>query len=378
MGTPDREFQVLVKPAGPRCNLGCHYCYYLEKRQIYPGTKVLRMPDDLLEIYIRQHIDASTGQVITFSWHGGEPTLAGLGFFKSMVRIQKKHQPAGRRIINGIQTNGTLLDEAWCSFLSKEGFVVGISLDGPRGMHDIYRVMKDQRPAFDRVIRGYRLLQKHGISTEILCVVHAHNVRHPLQVYRFFKELGAGFITFLPLVEYRPEAENKVSERSVPARAFGHFLSTIFDEWVEQDIGRVKVQLFEEAARTAFRQDHTLCIFKKICGAVPVVEHNGDFFSCDHYVDDGHRLGNIRHISLAQLIDSNEQKAFGQAKLDSLPRYCRECEVREMCHGECPRNRFIRTPDGEEGLNYLCDGYRYFFNHCRPFIQAVAEQWSLQ
>jgi uncharacterized protein len=294
------------------------------------------------------------------------------------VEIQEKNRPAGRKITNGIQTNGTLLDEEWCRFLAVEGFIIGISIDGPRDMHDHYRVTKDHKPAFERVMRSYKLLLKHKVPTEILCVVSAYNVQHPIQVYRFFKELGAEFITFLPLVEYREDTKNRVSDRSVPAEAFGLFLSTIFDEWVEEDIGKVKIQVFEEAARTAFRQDHTLCIFKQTCGGVPVVEHNGDFYSCDHYVDGGHHLGNISEIPLVELLNSAEQKNFGQAKLDTLPQYCRNCDVKDMCNGECPRNRFIKTPDGEEGLNYLCAGYRHFFNHCRPFVSAVADHWNSQ
>lgn len=378
MDIPYREFQVFVKPAGPSCNLDCYYCYYLEKKQLYPAVKSFMMPDDLLEAYIKQHIEASTGSLISFSWHGGEPTLTGLNYFRKIVKIQKENKPAGLRIVNGIQTNGTLIDEEWCSFFAREGFMVGISLDGPRGMHDHYRVTKDHKHTFDRVMRGYQLLQEHRVHTEVLCVVNAQNVQHPLQVYRFFKGLKAKFITFLPLVEYREDAKNRVSEQSVPAEAFGVFLSTIFDEWVEQDIGQVKVQVFEESARAAFRQDHTLCIFKETCGGVPVLEHNGDFYACDHYVDADHHMGNIREVAMVSLLDSPEQKAFGQKKLDTLPRYCRECSVRDMCNGECPKNRFIKTPDEEEGLNYLCAGYRYFFNHCRPFVQAVAVQWNSQ
>lgn len=376
MDNPYREFQIFVKPVGPSCNLDCNYCYYLQKKMLYPAKRSFRMPDDLLEAYIKQHIQASTGPVILFSWHGGEPILAGLNFFKKIVEIQKTYKPDGCRIINGIQTNGTLLDEKWCSFFAQEEFIIGISLDGPREMHDHYRVTKDQKPTFDRVIRGYKLLREHSILTEILCVVNATNVKHPLQVYRFFKDLKAEFITFLPLVEYRKDSMNAVSERSVPAKAFGIFLSSVFDEWMEEDIGQVRIQIFEECVRTAFHQDHTLCIFRKTCGGVPVVEHNGDFFSCDHFVDDAHCLGNIREMPLSILLDSPGQKAFGQKKLDTLPQYCLNCEVRDMCNGECPRNRFIKAPDGEDGLNYLCEGYRYFFNHCRPFVQAVADQWS--
>lgn len=371
-----REFQVFVKPVSARCNLDCAYCYYNEA--VYPAKKNVRMSEVLLDGYIVQHLEVATEPVIGFAWHGGEPTLAGIDFYRKVVEIQKRHRPAGTRIVNGIQTNGTLLDEQLCEFLAEEGFVVGISMDGPPGLHDRYRISKDGRPTFNRVLRGYRLLQKYRIPAEILCVVNASNVHSPLEVYRFFKGLGAGFLTFLPLVERVPGNGSAVRGRSVPAGAFGEFLCAIFDEWKEKDIGNVKVQIFEEAARTAFRQDHTLCIFKKTCGGVPVIESNGDFYSCDHYVDPAHKLGNLRKDSLVSLLEHPEQISFGKAKQETLPRYCRECEVLDMCNGECPRNRFIRTPDGEPGLNYLCGGYRKFFNHCRPFVDAVAARWNNQ
>jgi len=336
------------------------------------------MPDDILEEYIVQHIEAWPDPIIRFSWHGGEPCLLGLDYLRRIVAFERKHQPPNRSIVNGIQTNGTLLDEEWCRFLAAEGFAVGISLDGPKALHDLHRVTKNQDSAFDQAIRGYTLLQRHQVSSEVLCVVNADNVHHPLQVYRFFKELQAQYITFLPLVEPQPGSQGGVSQRTVPPDAFGDFLCTIFDEWKRQDIGRVKVQLFEEAARTAFGQEHTLCILREICGDVPVVEHNGDFYSCDHFVDAEHRLGNIGETSLVDLLESPTQRAFGQAKLDTLPDTCRACEVREMCNGGCPKNRFAQTPDGQAGLNYLCAGYRQFFNHCRPFVTAIAGLWRRQ
>jgi uncharacterized protein len=323
-------------------------------------------------------MEAATERIIGFSWHGGEPTLAGIDFFRKAVEIQKRYQPSGTKIINGIQTNGTLLNEEWCDFLAEKEFVVGISIDGPSGMHDRYRLSKDQRSTFSRVIKGYRMLQKYRNFTEILCVVNSYNVNFPLDVYRFFRELDVNFLSFLPLVERLPGTVSAVSDRSVPAGTFGVFLNAIFDEWTEKDIGTVKIQIFEEATRTAFRQDHTLCIFKKTCGGVPVIEHNGDFYSCDHYVDPAHKLGNINRHTLVQLLDHPEQKSFGHSKKETLPRYCRECEVLDMCNGECPKNRFIITPSGEAGLNYLCEGYKQFFKHCRPFVDAVAAQWNDQ
>jgi uncharacterized protein len=373
-----REFQVFAKPAGSLCNLGCHYCYYLKKEHLYPKGESFRMPDDILEEYIIQHIDASPGSVINFSWHGGEPTILGLGYFRKITALQRKHQPPHRQIINGIQTNGTLLDEDWCRFLAAEGFTVGISLDGPQEMHDCYRVTKDQNPTHKLGMRGYQLLQQHQIPCNILCVVHAQNVRHPTEVYRFFKQLKARYVEFLPLVEPQPNGGGGVSHRTVPAEAFGNFLCTIFDEWMCQDIERVNLQIFEEVARTAFGQEHALCIFQKTCGGVPVIEHNGDFFSCDHFVNTEHRLGNIQETPLVDLLESTAQRAFGQAKWDTLPRYCQACEVREFCHGGCPKDRILHTPDGEAGLNYLCEGYKRFFIHCRPFVTELSALWRRQ
>jgi uncharacterized protein len=378
MAKASREFQVFAKPIGSICNLDCRYCYYLKKKHLYPEGESFRMPDNVLEEYIVQHIDACPDPVISFSWHGGEPSVLGLDYFRKIVALQSKHQPPNQRITNGIQTNGTLIDEDWCRFFAAEGFAVGVSLDGPQELHDLYRVTKDQKPTHKQTVRGYKLLQQHQVLSEILCVVNADNVQYPLQVYRFFKQLKAQYMTFLPLVEPQPEAQGGVSRRTVPPDAFGVFLCTIFDEWMSQDIGRVKVQIFEEAARTAFGQEHTLCIFRKSCGDVPVIEHNGDFYSCDHFVDARHHLGNIQETPLVELLESPTQRAFGQAKLDTLPHYCQVCEVRGMCNGGCPRNRFLRTPDGEAGLNYLCAGYKHFFSHCQPFVAGIAALWRRQ
>jgi len=373
-----REFQVFAKPGGSICNLDCHYCYYLKKEHLYPKGESFRMSDHILEQYIIQHIAASSGSVIDFSWHGGEPTLLGLDYFRKIVAMQRKHQPPNQRIRNGIQTNGTLIDEDWCHFLAAEGFTVGLSLDGPKEMHDRHRVTKGQNPTHDQVMRGYKLLREHRIPCDILCVVHALNVEHPIQVYRFFKQIKVQYMEFLPLVEPQPGEEGGVSRRTAPAEAFGSFLCTIFDEWMHQDIGQVKVQIFEEAARTAFGQEHSLCIFRKTCGDVPVIEHNGDFFSCDHFVNMEHRLGNIQEVLLVDLLESQAQRAFGQAKLDTLPSYCRACEVRNMCNGGCPKDRILLTPDGEVGLNYLCAGFKQFFTHCQPFVSELSNLWRRQ
>lgn len=366
-----REFQVFVKPAGPACNLRCEYCYYISKNSLY-GDKRSVIPDNLLEKYIISHFEASNNDTVIFSWHGGEPLLAGIDFYRRAVKFQKKHKPAGVKILNGIQTNGTLLTEEWCSFLASEGFMVGISLDGPEEIHDKNRKTSGDSGSFVMVYEGFRRLKAHGILPEILCVVSSANMNYPLEVYGFFKKMDARFITFLPLVERQ---EGKVTNRSVKSLQFGIFLSRIFDEWISNDIGKVSIQIFEEALRTAFNQEHTLCVFKRECGGVPALERNGDLYSCDHYVDDAHLLGNIDNLSIAEMIGSAKQDEFGKIKSD-LPHFCLSCDVLQMCNGECPRNRFINSPDGEPGLNYLCEGYKYFFRHCKPFVAAVSSAWK--
>jgi uncharacterized protein len=365
-----KGFQVFAKPVGAECNLRCSYCYYTGNRK-YTGHT--RMDDDLLEKYIVQQIDAATGDTVMFSWHGGEPVTAGLDFYKKAVLFQKRHIPPGKAVINGIQTNGTLLNEEWCRFLAEEKFMAGISIDGPEHLHNAYRITRKGGGSFQRVMHGYYLLQQAGVQTEILCVIHSENVRYPIEVYQFFKHIGARFLTFLPLVEKQQDSVTGVTSASVPADAFGHFLIAVFDEWIKNDIGKIQIQLFEEALRPFFNREHTLCIFKKECGGVPVVDFNGDFYTCDHYVDDKHLLGNIRNNTIAGYLNSNAQNTFGRLKYETLPSYCRVCEVREMCNGECPKNRFIKTPDGESGLNYLCEGYKLFFKSFMPFAIAVKQ-----
>ncbi|HKK42365.1 MAG TPA: anaerobic sulfatase maturase [Bacteroidales bacterium] len=372
----ERDFQIFVKPVGPVCNMACSYCYYLGKKDLFTGQKDFLLSDELLERYIVQHFEAAGKSDVYFSWHGGEPLIAGLGFFRKVIYFQEKHKPDHISYFNGLQTNGILLDDIWCKFLADNNFYIGISIDGPASMHNHYRLTAGGQPSHEKVIRGYKLLVKYGLHPEILCVVSSHNASHPLEVYRYFKLLGAGYMTFLPLVIRDAGKPEGVTDSSVNPGDFGIFLTTIFDEWVTGDIGKIKVQIFEEAARTAFNQEHTLCIFKKECGGVPALEHSGDLYSCDHYVDKDHLLGNIAENTLTSLLDSKEQEDFGVAKYSSIPAYCRKCEVLTMCNGECPRNRFIRTPDGEPGLNYLCAGYRQFFNHSRPFVNAVAQLWK--
>ena len=367
-----REFQIFAKPAGSLCNLDCRYCYYLPKASLYPGAGSFRMADDLLESFIVQQIEIAPEAELTFSWHGGEPTLLGLDYFRRIVELQRRHKPEGLRIINSIQTNGVLLTEDWCRFLAAERFAVGLSMDGPPALHDVYRRTRDDKATHRQVLQGYRLLRRHKIPVDILCVVHARNVDHPLAVYRFFKEIKARYLSFIPLVEPDPAAPGGVSGRTVPAEAFGSFLCAIFDEWVRQDIGRIIVQAFEEAARPAYGLGHSLCVFRPTCGDIPVVEHNGDFYQCDHFVTPEHCLGNIAETPLLELLESPAQKAFGRAKAETLTRRCQECDVLEMCHGGCPKDRIARTPEGEPGLNYLCAGYHRFFTHCRPCTQRMA------
>ncbi len=374
MGKATRDFQIFVKPAGAVCNLDCQYCYYRDKRELYQGSAVSRMTEELLERYIAQHIAAAQGPEVAFSWHGGEPTTLGLAFFRKAVELQRKYKPAGWRIRNGIQTNGVLLDDEWARFLAAEGFSVGLSLDGPAELHDAYRVNRAGQPSHLHAMRGYELLRKHGVPTDIICVVHNMNVRQPLTVYRFFREIGCTYLGFLPVVERDPDSAG-VSRHTPSAEDYGVFLCKIFDEWVARDVGRMMVQIFDEASRPAFDLDHSLCVFRETCGRIPVVEHTGDFFPCDHYVDREHRMGNILERPLADLLDSPEQRAFGDAKRDALPGRCRECEVLAMCNGGCPKYRFIDTPDGEPGLNYLCAGLKRFFLHSRePLARIAARQ----
>jgi uncharacterized protein len=369
------DFQVFAKPVGGRCNLNCSYCYYLEKQELHKRPGIMRMSDEMLDLYTRQNIEASGGSDIMFTWHGGEPLLAGLDFFRKAVNIQKKYKPHNRIILNGIQTNATLITEEWGEFFGNEQFLVGVSLDGPEKYHNIYRRGYGRKGSYSEVMSGLEILRSHNVTWEILCVVSNDNVHAPLELYDFFKSLGASFMTFLPLVNKVRKGSPEVSSDSVRAVDFGKFLSEIFDVWLSNDIGRVKVQIFEEALRTAFGQEHTLCIFRKVCGGVPVLEMNGDFYSCDHYVNSENLVGNISDRSVAEMLDSPQQKTFGQNKLVTLPRYCLECEVLDMCNGECPKNRFIITPDGESKLNYLCEGYRYFFSRCKPFVSEVARIW---
>jgi uncharacterized protein len=378
----------MAKPTGPICNLNCEYCFYLEKESLYPGTASWSMPPDVLESYIRQRIEAQPTSTVSFAWQGGEPTLLGVDFFRKVAALQAKYAN-GRKIENALQTNGVLLDDSWGRFLAENHFLVGISIDGPKRFHDTYRVDKGGLPTFARVIRGLEVLKRHGVEFNILTVVNRKNSYYPLEVYRFLKRHGSGYIQFIPIVERiasiprshgvttSDSAQNvpaTVSDRSVEPEAFGRFLCAVFDEWVRNDVGTQFVQLFDVALEMWMGMDASLCVFRRTCGSAMALEHNGDLYSCDHFVNPENRLGNIMESPLASLATSAQQRAFGSAKNDSLPQYCRDCDVRFACNGECPRNRFAMTPSGEPGLNYLCAGYKMFFQHIDPCMRFMANE----
>jgi uncharacterized protein len=361
---------VLAKPTGAICNLGCSYCYFLDKEALYEGAS--RMSDEMLETYITSLIAQHRTPQVTVAWQGGEPTMMGLDFYRRAMALEERHRRPGMSFLNTMQTNGTLLTDEWCEFLAEHHFLVGISIDGPRRLHDSFRVNKAGKGTFDQVMRGLRLLQRHGVQCNVLTTVNRVNGDHPLEVYRFLRdEAGADWMQFIPVVERVDERGypadlrgTAVSERSVRPEQFGTFLTTVFDEWVRNDVGRVFVQTFEAAARNwAGVEQSGMCVFNETCGLGLALEHNGDLYSCDHFVDPEYLVGNIAEQPLAELVASRRQYRFGQDKKDTLPRYCLDCDVRFACHGECPKNRFLTTPDGEPGLNYLCAGFKDFFHH---------------
>jgi uncharacterized protein len=386
------NFHVLAKPIGPICNLDCKYCFYLEKESLYPEVDKWAMQPDVLESYIRQYIEAHDAPVVNFAWQGGEPTLLGVDYFRRVVDYEKKYAN-GKRIANAFQTNGVLLNDAWAEFFQEYQFLIGISIDGPRELHDAYRVDKGGQPTFDRVMRGMDTLKRHKVDFNTLTTVHRANGDSPLEVYRFLRENGSGFMQFIPIVERMAQQVTseglrlispdfagaaKVAPWSVEPRQFGRFLCAIFDEWVRKDVGRTYVQLFDVSLELWSGMEASLCIFRKTCGAALAIEHCGDLYSCDHFVYPENRLGNIMDSPLASLIDSAQQQHFGEAKESTLPRYCRECDVRFACNGECPKHRFLTTPDGEPGLNYLCAGYKMFFHHVDPYMRYMAAELAAQ
>jgi uncharacterized protein len=370
-------FHVMAKPAGALCNLNCEYCFFLKKVKLYPGSS-FRMSDAVMESYIRQTIEAHRVPSVTLAWQGGEPTLMGLDFFKLSIEVQKKYLTPGKVIENTLQTNGTLIDEAWCMFLRENRFLVGLSLDGPRQMHDAYRHDKKGKSVFDKVLRAARLMQEYQVEFNILCTVNAFNSRYALEVYRFFRdELQARYIQFIPIVELEDDSDQKgdarITDRSVRPEQYGRFLNRIFDEWVQRDVGKMFVQLFDAVLASWLRGYSSLCIFRPQCGDGVALEHNGDLYSCDHFVEPDHLLGNILETPLLHLVTSDRQKQFGQSKSATLPRYCKECEFLFTCHGECPKNRVLFTPDGEPGLNWLCAGLKAFFKHTEKHMRIMAD-----
>jgi uncharacterized protein len=372
MMKPNLAFHVMVKPRGAVCNLDCAYCFYLRKEQLYPGGS-FRMSDAVLDSYTRQMIAAQQAPEVTFAWQGGEPTLMGLDFFVKAVALQEQYRKPGMRITNAFQTNAILLNEDWCRFLHDQHFLVGVSLDGPQELHDAYRLDKGGRPTFERVMAGVELLKKHRVDFNILACVNDRTAQKPLEVYRFFRDVvAAQFIQFIPVVE-RGQAPGEItSPRSVGGLAYGKFLIEIFEEWVRRDVGRVYVQLFDAALAAWAGYPPGLCIFQETCGLALALEHNGDVYSCDHYVDLPYFLGNILQTPLEELVTGSQQAAFGKDKKKSLPGYCRDCAVRFVCNGACPKDRLLETPRGEPGLNVLCQGYKAFFTHIdRPMRQMA-------
>lgn len=386
-----RPFHILSKPIGPICNLDCHYCFYLDRESLFPKHRKasdFRMSEQTLEEYIRQYIQFQPGRDVPFAWQGGEPTLLGLEYFRQVVELQKRHAVQGKRIHNALQTNGTLLNDEWCKFLAEEKFLVGLSIDGPKELHDRYRVTRGGKPTFEQVWRGMNLLKQHHVAFNTLTVVHRELAHHPLEVYEFLHEHGSPFIQFIPLVER--DAAARLKPQSQPGRLtvlqyeptvepwtvepiqFGRFLCEIFDRWVRHDVGRTAVQTFDVQIGIWSGQGSTLCVFSETCGRAMAIEHSGDLYSCDHFVSPDYHLGNIHESSLTEMVESPKQRKFGIDKRSTLPKYCQRCEVRFACNGECPKNRFILTPDGEPGLNYLCAGYKLFLTHIRPYMQTFA------
>jgi uncharacterized protein len=367
----------MVKPRGPICNLDCTYCYYLSKKKLYPDSD-FRMSNQLLETLTRQYIGAQRVREVTFGWQGGEPLLMGLGFFQRAVDLQEKYRKPGMRVVNTVQTNGALLEDAWCRFFSEHDFLVGLSLDGPRELHDVYRVDKRGRGTFDRVIKGLALLKRHQVEFNILTCVHALNAEHPLEVYRFLRdEVGASFVQFIPIVERDNDTGfqkgTEVTDRSLTGRQYGDFLIEVFDEWVTHDVGQMFVQIFDVALAAWLGRPPGLCVFEETCDQALALEHNGDLYACDHFVEPQYRLGNIQETPLAQLAGSRRQRRFGLNKRDALPSCCRECDVRFVCNGGCPKNRLLPTGEGEPRLNHLCEGYKAFFTHIdRPMRMMAA------
>ncbi|WP_434635666.1 anaerobic sulfatase maturase [Vibrio sp. SCSIO 43086] len=398
-GAYDRRFHVMAKPGGAKCNIDCQYCFYLHKENLLHQEKQPKMDDATLEAFVKNYIESQDGEEIVFSWQGGEPTLLGLDYFRNVVALQKKHQPQGVRIENDLQTNGILLNDEWCAFLKEHNFLVGLSIDGPRELHDKYRKTRSGKPTFDLVMKAVDRLKAHGVKFNALVTVNRHNAKYPLEVYRFLtQELGVTYIQFAPVVEandFRTTAPQFWNEQMIPTKGsdlakpghpmsvvtdwsvdpedWGCFLMATFEEWVNNDLGRVLVNLFETAVAQVMGKPSQLCVTAEFCGKGLAIEHNGDVFSCDHYVYPEYKLANIHEHSLNDMAFSTRQYTFGMAKRESLPAYCKQCPYLPYCWGECPKNRLIKTPNGEAGLNYLCSGSKMFFDYALPMLVGLAQ-----
>jgi len=375
--TSPAQFHVLAKPTGAICNLDCSYCFFLSKEALYPGDR-FRMNDDVMEAYITQLLAAHRTDDVTIAWQGGEPTLMGVEFFRRAVDVAERVKQPHQRLAHTIQTNATLVTDEMAQFFAEKEFLVGVSIDGPRELHDVYRVDKRGGPTFDKVIEGLETLRRHGADVNVLCSVHAANAEHPLKVYRFFRDqLHVQYLQLIPIVERVNDTGfqegDTVTDRSVSADQWGRFLNAIFDEWSTKDIGQIFVSTFDAALAKWLDLPGGLCIFNETCGNAVALEHNGDVYSCDHFVEPAYLLGNILETQLVELVAKPEQRAFGDAKRDTLPRQCRECPALFACHGECPKNRFILSEEGEPGLNYLCAGYLMFFHHVDRPMELMAQ-----
>ena len=385
-----KPLYVMLKPAGAHCNLACKYCYYLEKNKLYPTAQRHLMSDEILEQFTREYIEAQTMSQVLFTWHGGEPLLRSIDFYRKALSLQQKYA-GGRRIDNVIQTNGTLLTDEWCEFFAQNHWLVGISIDGPQPDHDHYRLTAAGKPSWKKVMQGIKLLKKHGVEWNAMAVVNAYNANHPLEFYRFFKENGCQFLQFTPIVERLTRHEDgrtlasladkdeiSLSEASVAPEQWGYFLCAIFDEWVRKDVGKIFVEIFDCTLANWMGVSPGICAYSKECGHAGVMEHNGDVYSCDHFVFPEYKLGNIRDHSLIDMLYGEQQQEFSRLKHSSLPRQCKECDMEFACHGECPKNRFMKDKYGDSGLNYLCPGYYHYYQHVAPYMDYMKQELMAQ
>lgn len=385
-----KPLYVMLKPASAHCNLACKYCYYLEKNKLYPTAQRHLMSDEMLEQFTREYIEAQTMNQVLFTWHGGEPLLRSIDFYRKALSLQQKYA-GGRRIDNVIQTNGTLLTDEWCEFFAQNHWLVGISIDGPQPYHDHYRLTAAGKPSWQKVMQGIKLLKKHGVEWNAMAVVNAYNANHPLEYYRFFKENGCQFLQFTPIVERLTRHEDgrtlasladkdeiSLSEASVAPEQWGYFLCAIFDEWVRKDVGKIFVEIFDCTLANWMGISPGICAYSKECGHAGVMEHNGDVYSCDHFVFPEYKLGNIRDHSLIDMLYGEQQQEFSRLKHSSLPRQCKECDMEFACHGECPKNRFMKDKYGDSGLNYLCPGYYHYYQHVAPYMDYMKQELMSQ